>query len=248
MEETAFDRESDLQELLTAHPQLLDFLDCFDLDIQALVRRLLDTARRHGATFFGRPMATQYLGRLSSLAQSHNCRMAYSTRRRGRPSAECQPLRLRNLQLNGIEELPEALSERLRRWASLFHSRGTFVPVADPWNNTNPKDYGLSVFCRRTCRRRPRHRLPHAGTCIRFGRHREDRVTPTGAASEGPERHVTFRGFSKSIRGLSVFDEFSHVKRALVQRSQEPPPCFDSQGLTRQATRRSPRRSGARDS
>lgn len=37
----------------------------------------------------------------------------------------------------------EALSERLRRWASLFHSIETFVPVADPGNNKNPKDYGF---------------------------------------------------------------------------------------------------------
>lgn len=143
MEETAFDRESDLQELLTAHPQLLDFLDCFDLDIQALVRRLLDTARRHGATFSGGRWRLSISADCPAWPNPITVGWLTQPGDAGDHPQNANHFVFGIFQLNGIDELPEALSERLRRWASLFHSRGTFVPVADPWNNTNPKDYGF---------------------------------------------------------------------------------------------------------
>ena len=119
-----------------------EFLDCFDVDIQASARRLLDTALRHRATFSGQR-------RLSIQAACPAWRNRITVGWLTPPGDAGDPPQNANhfvfgiFQLNGIEELPEALSERLRRWASLFHSRETFVPVADPWNNKNPKDYGF---------------------------------------------------------------------------------------------------------
>lgn len=119
-----------------------EFLDLFDVDIQALVRRLLDTALRHRATLSGQ-------WRLSIKAACPAWRNPITVGWLTPPGDVGAPPQNENhfvfgiFQLNAIEELPEALSERLRRWASLFHSRKTFVPVADPWNNKNPKDYGF---------------------------------------------------------------------------------------------------------
>ena len=119
-----------------------EFLARFDQDTQAVVRRLLDTALKHRATFSGQ-------WRLSIQATCPAWRNRITVGWLTPPGDAGDPPQNANyfvfgiFQRNGIEELPEALSDRLRRWASLFHSRETFVPVDDPWNNKNPKDYGF---------------------------------------------------------------------------------------------------------